>query len=110
MAHRLCTLFVITVALVAVGSVIGHAQEHRISGTVTQMDRQQGIITISPEDGGLIEVQVPAALLAHLQNGDAVEVRLSQGRIVELHQKKRQQEPTRNQVPRLAPETTQPSR
>ena len=70
--------------------VIGvHAAEETITGTVQNVDAQNGRFRLSAEDGGLIELRAPAALLTHLQVGDAVDVRLSGTRVTDVS--KRQQ-------------------
>ena len=80
------TLVLIMLCVMVIGV---HAAEETITGTVQNVDTQKGRFRLSAEDGGLMELRAPAALLANLQVGDAVDVRLSGTRVTDIS--KRQQ-------------------
>lgn len=48
--------------------------EQAISATVENIDKQQRMITLRPDQGESIEMTVPEAMLSDLQAGDSVEV------------------------------------
>jgi len=55
-------------------SSMGASQGQGMNATVTEVDRQQGMITLRSSNGKTVELQVPEAMLSDLQSGDRVEV------------------------------------
>lgn len=53
---------------------MGMQSEQAISATVENIDKQQRMITLRPDQGESIEMTVPEAMLSDLQAGDSVEV------------------------------------
>jgi Cu/Ag efflux protein CusF len=53
---------------------MGKQSEQAISATVEDIDKQQRMITLRPDQGESIELTVPEAMLSDLQAGDSVEV------------------------------------
>jgi hypothetical protein len=53
---------------------MGRQSEQAISATVEDIDQQQRMITLRPDQGESIELTVPQAMLSDLQAGDSVEV------------------------------------
>jgi len=53
---------------------MGRQSEQTISATVEDIDKQQRMITLRPNQGESIELTVPEAMLSDLQAGDSVEV------------------------------------
>jgi Cu/Ag efflux protein CusF len=55
-------------------SSMGASQGQGMNATVTEVDRQQGMVTLRSSNGKTVELQVPEAMLSDLQSGDRVEV------------------------------------
>jgi hypothetical protein len=85
------TLSLIMLCMMVIGV---HAAEETLTGTVQNVDAQKGRFRLSAEDGGLIELRAPVALLANLQVGDAVDVRLSGTRVTDISKRQHGQPPT----------------
>jgi hypothetical protein len=94
------TLALIMLCVMVIGV---QAAEETITGTVQNVDTQQGRFRLSAEDGGLMELRAPAALLANLQVGDAVDVRLSGTRVIDISKRQHGQPPTTNGTQQLHP-------
>jgi Cu/Ag efflux protein CusF len=56
------------------GTSSQHDQGQSMSATVTEVDQQQGMITLRSSNGKTVELEVPEAMLSDLQSGDRVEV------------------------------------
>jgi hypothetical protein len=67
------TLTIVLTVLCAM-SAVALAAEGTLSGTVQNVDPQQGRLTVRAGEDYIVELRAPAALLHGLQNGDAVEV------------------------------------
>jgi hypothetical protein len=80
-----------------------HAAEETLTGTVQTVDTQQGRFRLNAEDGGLVELRAPAALLAELQVGDAVDVRLSGTRVIDISKRQQGQPSTSDGTQPLHP-------
>jgi hypothetical protein len=94
------TLSLIMLCMMVIGV---HAAEETITGTVQNIDTQQGRFRLSAEDGGIMELRAPAALLANLQVGDAVDVRLSGTRVTDISKRQHGQPPTTDGTQQLPP-------
>jgi hypothetical protein len=60
--------------VLCVASTIALAADSTLSGTVQNVDPQQGRITVKSEENHIVELRAPADLLTGLQNGDSVAV------------------------------------
>jgi hypothetical protein len=61
--------------------------EQMLSATITDLDTQQGTLTLKTQAGETVDLQAPATLLTGLQTGDVVEVSRS-GNLVTTIRKK----------------------
>lgn len=89
MLHTLYKTLPVALALLCVMSTVALAADDTISGTVQNVDPQQGRITVRAGEDKVLELRAPAELLIGLQSGDAVEVKRSGQRATFI---KRQQE------------------
>jgi hypothetical protein len=64
--------------------------EQMLSATITDLDTQQGTLTLKTQAGETVDLQAPATLLTGLQAGDVVEVSRS-GNLVTTIRKKNEQ-------------------
>lgn len=60
--------------ILCVASAVALAAEATLSGTVQNVDPQQGRITVKAGEDTVVELRAPADLLTGLQTGDAVQV------------------------------------
>jgi hypothetical protein len=67
----------VALALWCVTSTLALAADSALSGTVQNVDPQQGRITIRAGADNVVELRAPAELLIGLQSGDTVEVQRS---------------------------------
>ena len=68
----------VALAVLCVTSVVALAADGTVSGTVQNVDPQQGRITVRAGEDNVVELRAPAELLIGLQSGDdAVEVKRS---------------------------------
>src|SRR5919205_4407041 len=67
----------VALAVLCVTSALALAADDTLSGTVQNVDPQQGRITVRTGEDNVVELRAPAELLIGLQNGDAVEVKRS---------------------------------
>jgi len=77
MCHTLRTTLVVVLAALLIVPAVALAAEATMSGTVQNVDPHQGRLMLSSEEGKTVELQAPAELLTGLQNGDAVQVKVS---------------------------------
>ena len=98
-------LSTVAVALTAlfVVSAVALAAEETVSGTVQNVDAQQGRMILSSEAGKTMELRAPAELLTGLQNGDAVEVKVSGQQATFIHKQEGVQRPDISGALRLQP-------
>jgi hypothetical protein len=82
--HR--TLIVILTALFMVSTLV-LAADTKMSGTIQDVDVQKGFITLRSEDRGIVDLRAPTELLAGLQTGDVVEVKMSGKTVTEVSKK-----------------------
>jgi hypothetical protein len=64
----------VVLAVLCIASAVGLAAESTLSGTVQNVDPQQGRIIVKSGQDRVIELRAPSDLLTGLQSGDAVEV------------------------------------
>jgi len=77
MFHKLRKTLTVALAVLCVMSAVSLAADGTLSGTVQNVDPQQGRITVRAGEDNVVELRAPAELLIGLQNGDAVEVKRS---------------------------------
>lgn len=89
MLRTLAKTLTVALALLGLMSPVALAADDLLSGTVQNVDPQQGRITVRVGEDRVLELHAPAELLIGLKSGDAVEVKKSgqQARFI-----KRQQE------------------
>src|SRR2546427_12563774 len=58
-------------------SAVALAAGTTVFGTIQNVDADQGRLTLRAKEDKIVELQAPAELLAGLQSGDAVEVKVS---------------------------------
>jgi hypothetical protein len=64
-------------AVLCVTSAVALAADGTLSGTVQNVDPQQGRITVRVGEDNVVELRAPAEILIGLQSGDVVEVKRS---------------------------------
>jgi len=77
MFHTVCKTLIIALAVLCIISASALAADGTLSGTVQNVDPQQGRITVRAGEDNVVELRAPAELLIGLQSGDAVEVKRS---------------------------------
>ena len=77
MFHTLRKTLTVALAVLCATSAVALAAEATLSGTVQNVDPQQGRITVRAGEDNVVELRAPAELLIGLQTGDAVEVKRS---------------------------------
>jgi len=77
MFRTLRSTLIVALAMLFVASAVALAAEGTVSGTVQNVDPQQGRITLNSGEDKTVELRAPAELLVGLQTGDAVEVKIS---------------------------------
>ena len=77
MFHTLCKTLTIALAVLCIMYAAALAADGTLSGTVQNVDPQQGRITVRAGENNVVELRAPADLLIGLQSGDAVEVKRS---------------------------------
>ena len=75
---RTCRSFLaVALAVLFVASAVALAAQETVSGTVENVDPQQGRMILRADEGKAMELRAPTDLLTGLQDGDAVEVKIS---------------------------------
>ena len=77
MFRTIRTTLAVALAALFVVSAVALAADTTMLGTVQNVDAKKGQITLRSDEGKTVELQAPADLLAGLQTGDAVEVKVS---------------------------------
>ena len=77
MVHTLCKSLTVALAVLYMTAAIALATTDTLSGTVQNVDPQQGRITVRAGEDTVVELRAPGELLIGLQSGDAVEVKRS---------------------------------
>src|SRR5262245_3927952 len=77
MVRILCGTLIVALAVLFVAPAVALAADETVSGTIQSVDTRKGQITLKSEEGQTVQLQAPAALLAGLETGDAVEVKVS---------------------------------
>ncbi len=108
MCRTLRSILTVVLALLLVASAVARAAEDTVSGTVENVDPQQGRMILRAEEGKVMELRAPADLLTGLQNGDAVEVKLSGQRATFIQRQEGVQQPYIGGALRLQPPVDMP--
>src|SRR5262245_3693955 len=108
MCRTLHSILAVALALLLVASAVALAAEETVSGTVENVDPQQGRMILRAEEGKVMELRAPADLLTGLQNGDAVEVKLSGQRATFIQRQEGVQQPYTGGALRLQPPIDMP--
>jgi hypothetical protein len=75
---RTCrNILAIALAVLFIASAVALAAQDTVSGTVENVDPQQGRMILRADEGKAMELRAPTELLIGLQDGDAVEVKMS---------------------------------
>jgi len=98
----------VALAVLCVASAVALAAKETVSGTVENVDPQQGRMILRAEEGKAMELRAPAELLIGLQNGDAVEVKLSGQRATFIRKQEGVQQPDIGGALRLQPPIDMP--
>jgi hypothetical protein len=77
MLRTFCSPLVVALAALCVVSATALAAGATVFGTIQNVDTDQGRLTLRAGEEKIVELQAPAELLAGLQTGDAVEVKVS---------------------------------
>lgn len=108
MFHTLRCILALALATLFVASAVALAAEETVSGTVENVDPQQGRMILRAEEGKAMELRAPTDLLTGLQNGDAVEVKLSGQRATFIRRQEGIQRPDMSGALRLQPPIDMP--
>src|SRR5262245_26653519 len=77
MFRTLRKTLIVVLTVLFVTSALALAADGTLSGTVQNVDPQQGRLTVRAGEDNVVELRAPAELLIGLQSGDAVEVKRS---------------------------------
>ena len=108
MCRTLHSILTVALAVLCVASAVSLAAEETVSGTVENVDPQQGRMILRGEEGKAMELRAPTDLLIGLQNGDAVEVKLSGQRATFIQKQEGVQRPDMDGALRLQPPVDMP--
>ena len=92
MFRTLRSILAAALVVLFVASAVALAAE-TVSGTVENVDPQQGRMILRAEEGKAMELRAPTELLTGLQNGDAVEVKISGQRATFIQRQEGVQQP-----------------
>jgi len=85
MFRTIRSILAVALAVLFVASAVALAADETMLGTIQKMDVQKGRITLQSTEGKSVELQAPAALLAGLETGDAVEVKITGQKATMIH-------------------------
>lgn len=103
MFRTLRSILAVALATLFVASAVALAAVATVTGTVENVDPQQGRMILKAEEGKTMELRAPGELLTGLQNGDAVEVKLSGRRATYIRRQEGAQRPDMGGALRLQP-------
>ena len=107
MFRTLRSILAAALVVLFVASAVALAAE-TVSGTVENVDPQQGRMILRAEEGKAMELRAPTELLIGLQNGDAVEVKISGQRATFIQKQEGAQRPDMGGALRLQPPIDMP--
>ena len=108
MCRTLHSILTVALAVLCVASAVSLAAKETVSGTVENVDPQQGRMILRAEEGKAMGLRAPADLLIGLQNGDAVEVKISGQRATFIQKQEGVQRPDMGGALRLQPPVDMP--
>ena len=85
MLHTIRGPLLVALAVLFVASAVALAADTTTSGIIKKLDVQKERITLQSREGQSVELQAPAAMLAGLETGDAVEVKMSGQKATSIH-------------------------
>ena len=103
MVHTLRTTLTVALVVLYVAAPMVLAAADTLSGTVQNVDPQQGRLTLRAGEENIVELHAPAELLTGLQSGDAVEVTRSGQRATFIRRQEGAQRPELGGTLRLQP-------
>jgi hypothetical protein len=77
MFRTLRKTMLVALAILYVAFAVVRAADETLSGTIQNVDPQQGRLTVKAGEDNVVELRAPAELLTGLQSGDVVEVKRS---------------------------------
>jgi hypothetical protein len=93
MVRILRSTLIVALAVLFVVPVVALAADETVSGTIQSVDTRKGQITLKSDEGKTVQLQAPAALLAGLEAGDAVQVKVSGQKATMIHRQEGAQRP-----------------
>jgi hypothetical protein len=111
MYRTLSSVLTVALAVLLVASAVALAAVETVetvSGTVENVDPQQGRMILRAEEGKAMELRAPTELLTGLQNGDAVEVKISGQRATFIQKQEGAQRPDMGGALRFQPPIDMP--
>src|SRR5215831_13746484 len=106
---RTCrSILAVALAALFIASAVALAADATVSGTIENVDPQQGRMILRAGEGKAMELRAPTELLTGLQNGDAVEVKISGQRATLIHRQEGVQRPDIGGALRLQPPIDMP--
>src|SRR5262249_44163262 len=108
MCRTFRSLMAVVLAALFVASAVALAAEETVSGSVQNVDPQQGRMILRANEGKTMELRAPGELLTGLQDGDAVEVKISGQRATFIQKQEGVQRPDIGGALRLQPPVDMP--
>ena len=108
MYRTLRSILTVALAVLFVASAVALTAVETVSGTVENVAPQQGRMILRAEEGKAMELRAPTELLIGLQNGDAVEVKISGQRATFIQKQEGAQRPDMGGALRLQPPIDMP--
>ena len=103
MYRTLRSFVAVALAALFVASAVALAADETVSGTVESVDPRQGRMILKADEGKTMELRAPGDLLMGLQDGDAVEVKISGQRATFIQKQEGVQRPDIGGALRLQP-------
>ena len=108
MYRTLHKTMIVALAILCVASTVARAADETLSGTVQNVDPQQGRLTVKAGEDNIVELRAPAELLTDLQSGDVVEVKRSGQQATFIRRQEGMQRPGVGGALRLQPPVEMP--
>ena len=108
MDRTLHKTMIVALAILCVAFTVARAADETLSGTVQNVDPQQGRLTIKAGEDNVVELRAPAELLTDLQSGDVVEVKRSGQHATFIRRQEGMQRPGIGGALRLQPPVEMP--
>jgi hypothetical protein len=98
----------VALAILCVVFTVARAADETLSGTVQNVDPQQGRLTVKAGEDNVVELRAPTELLNDLQSGDVVEVKRSGQQATFIRRQEGGQRPDIGGALRLQPPVEMP--